>query len=446
MRLFKKTFYREHQSRFLTQAAQLEELANPAIMRAALLLSSIGIIGFIVWAAMTRIDEVARTAGEVVPQGYQQLVQHLEGGIVRDIAVEEGQSVKRGQILLHLDGAGAQEDLERALKRQTSLDMQEERYRAFSSGRQPDFRRYAGDEKAHKSDLQDQVLFFAGMTAAQDEERKVISEQIGQKKHQLETLQNELATANKTQGIARDMHSRQYKLNQKGYTSDVQYLQARQRLNDAEGEVQQIKTQIESATAELREFETRLSSLEARYKDEAYKKIDEISAERAQNAELIAKLRARVERLDIRAPVDGLVKGLAVNTVGEVVQPGRTLMEIVPLDRNLVAEVRIPPQHIGHLKIGQEVHVKFSSYDFSRYGFVPGKLDRISATTFEGERGERFYRGRILLSENHVGRDPSNNIMPGMTVMADIVTGRKTILQYLLKPINNAMKTAFSER
>lgn len=436
-------FITRDQTRHLSQAAQLEETTNPAIVRAALIATSLGILGFIAWSSVTRIDEVARTAGEIVPQGYQQLVQHLEGGIVRKIDIEEGAIVDKGQTLLQLDGAGAQEDLDRALKKQASLSLQEERYRAFSENRDPDFKQFTARDT---SELKDQTLFFNGMVTARNEERKVLEEQLGQKHHMIDMLKNELKTAQSGADIARDLFERRKKLNTQGFTSDVQFLEAKERLNTADGAVKQLVAQIAAASGEAREFDNRLASLDARYHGDTYQKLDDIHNEMAQNTEMISKLQARVARLDIRAPARGIIKGLAVNTVGEVVQPGQTLMEIVPLDGNLVAEVRIPPQNIGHLKEGQSVHVKFSSYDFSRYGFVDGVLDQISATTFAGDRGERFYRGRIRLVETHVGREKSNTIMPGMTVMADIVTGRKTILQYLIKPVNNAMKTAFSER
>lgn len=145
-------------------------------------------------------------------------------------------------------------------------------------------------------------------------------------------------------------------------------------------------------------------------------------------------------------PSRGLVKGLSVNTIGEVIQPGQTIMEIIPLDKALEVAVKISPQDIGHLKVGQAVQVKFSTFDFSRYGSIAGHLEQISATTFSGENGDRYYQGRILLDQNHVGVNPENMIMPGMTVMADVITGDKTILQYMLKPIHVSLKTAFTER
>jgi adhesin transport system membrane fusion protein len=132
--------------------------------------------------------------------------------------------------------------------------------------------------------------------------------------------------------------------------------------------------------------------------------------------------------------------------VGSVVQPGQTLMEIVPAEAPLVVALKIPPRYVGHLKPGQPVQVKISSYDFARYGSIPGRLDFVSAATFNGDNGERYFQGRVKLDQAYVGQDKGKAIMPGMTVMADIITGDKTVLQYLLKPLRNAISTAFTEK
>ncbi len=433
----------EKQTRYLSQAVQLEEATNPTIIRLTMVTASLAIIAFIGWSAFTNINEVARTPGEVVPKGFQQVVQHLEGGIIREIKVTEGQQVAKGQVLLVLDGAGSQDDLNRAISKQKSLEMQEERLRAFAEGRVPHF------TEAQQRDaemIKDQKIFFDSMVDARNGERDVIAEQIQQKKRMITTLQSELETARRNYGIMKDLYNRRQSLNQKGYTSDVQFLETKQQLNEIDGQVKQLQNRISVSNAEISEFEKRLTSLDAQQQDDAYARIDQVIAEKSQNAELIEKLSNRVGRLEVKSPTRGLVKGLAINTVGAVAQPGETLMEIMPLDEKLVVEVKIQPQHIGHLKPGLPVQVKFSSFDFSRYGFVSGELSQISATTFTGQNGERYYRGLIDLSQNYVGRDQNNLIMPGMTAMAEIITGEKTILQYLLKPVHNAMKTAFSER
>lgn len=433
----------ERQTRYLSQAIQLEEAVNPSIVRSTMLTISIAILAFAGWAAMTGINEIAHTPGEIIPTGNQQVVQHLEGGIVKAIHIKEGQAVKKGQIVLTLDGAGSQDDLNRAAEKDISLRMQEERLRAFSENRKPDFSVF---KDSSPQTVRDQESFFSGMTHARAEERKVVEEQIVQKKRMISALQAELATARENRAIAADLYDRRERLNRQGYASDIQLLETRRNLNTVNGEIKQLSNRIEVTRAEIAEFENRLTSLDAQRRDEAHERLDQVMTEIAQNAELIEKLKDRVSRLEVRSPTDGLVKGLAVNTVGAVVPPGQTLMEIVPLDEKLVVHVKIPPQHIGHVKPGQAVQVKFSSFDFSRYGFVRGKLSQISATTFSGENGERYYEGRIDLEKNHVGEDRRNMIVPGMVVMADIVTGRKTVLDYLLKPIHNSLKTAFTER
>lgn len=433
----------ENQIRYLSQAIQLEEAVNPAILRTTMLTISVTIIAFTIWSGFTNINEVARTPGEVVPSGYQQVVQHLEGGIVKKIDVKEGDVVKEGQLLVELDDTGVFEDLNRAQSRQTTLSMQEERLRAFIERRAPNFAQFGASAAAS---IADQQKFFESMENNNAEERSVIQEQITQKKRMIASLQAELRTAEKNLAISSQLFQRRQELHAKGFLSETKYLESQQQMNSIQGEIASTRSRLSVAAAEISEYQNRLNSLGFNQNDRANERLDAIIADKAQNEEMLREMQDRYERLAIRAPVSGVVKGLSVNTIGAVVRPGETLMEIVPMDNELVVEVKIAPQHIGHLKTGQPVKVKLSSYDFSRYGLVNGKLEQISATTFSGEGGERYYQGRIKLDRNYVGRDKANSVMPGMTVMAEIITGEKTILQYLLKPIHNSLKTAFSER
>lgn len=434
----------EKQSRYLSQAIQLEERTNPVINQLLMYAISFGVIGFIGWATLTNINEMAHTPGEVVPRGLQQVVQHLEGGIATGILVKEGDFVEKGQALMTIDGTGSKEDLERALSKQVTLNMQEERLRAFLEGREPNFESFS--TFAAKAAIKDQEAFFEGMVESRSEERKIIAEQIRQKRQTIGTLQAELRTARDNYNITNQLYQKRSNLHKKGYVSDVQLLQTEQELNAIKGQMDQSKSRIGVAESEIAEFENRLKSVDARQKDDSHERLDQLLADKAQNIELIEKLRDRVKRLQVTSPARGVVKGLAVTTIGAVIQPGQVLMEIVPMDEELMVQVKIPPQHIGHLKTGQDVQVKFSSFDFARYGFVPGKIQQISATTFNGQNGERYYQGIVELERNYVGDDKRNLVLPGMTVMADIVTGRKTVLQYLLKPIHNSLKTAFTER
>lgn len=434
---------REKQLRMLSQSIRLKETASPRIVRATMAVVSLAFLCFLAWAAFANIHEIARTPGEVVPSGFQQAVQHLEGGMVREILVQEGDSVEKGQILLRLDGAGAEEDLKRAEEQETTLRLQEERLRAFIDGRTPSF---AANDSTSAEVLRDHESFFNSMVAAQEKERSVIREQITQKKQSIGALQADIETARRNFRIVSDLYGRRQEMNRRGVMPDARVMETEQQYNYLQGQIRSLQSQIAQAQSAIAEYESRLSSLDAGAADDASQRLDGIIAARAQNRELVGKLKDRVARLNIRAPVRGSIKGLGVNTIGNVVQPGQTLMEILPADAPLVVSLRIPPRYIGHIRKGQPVQVKCSSFDFSRYGAVPGTLEFISAATFAAENGERYFQGRVRLERNFVGEDTRNSIIPGMTVMADIITGEKTVLQYLLKPLRSAMSTAFTER
>jgi HlyD family secretion protein/adhesin transport system membrane fusion protein len=435
---------KEMQLRFLSQSARLEEAVNPRIIKMTNWTVCLSLLAFIGWASITSINEVARAPGEVTPQGFQQIVQHLEGGLIKEIKVTEGQVVDAGQVLVVLDGAGAQEDLERVKSEQVFLEMQRARLKAFIDGQEPDFRKWLPQYAAL---VKDQQNIFDSMTDSKGKERSIIKDQIDQKKQSISILSSRQDMTQKNLTLMQDMFNRRENLHQEGYISDVSFLETEQRLNSLKGEMGMIYNEIKQGKQEIAEYETRLKSLDASQRDASWQELNKVEAQLAQNNEMLEKMKNRVGRLEIQSPVHGLVKGLNINTIGGVVQSGQSLMEIVPLDRQLVVEVRIPPQHIGHLKPGMPVQVKVSTYDFSRYGSIPGVLEFISPTTFVGEKGDRFYRGRVRLDHNYVGKDPALNlVMPGMTVMADIITGDKTVMAYLLKPIRNSIKTAFTER
>jgi HlyD family secretion protein/adhesin transport system membrane fusion protein len=433
----------DSQLRHLSQSARLEEALSPKIVRATMGVISLSVLAFIVWASRTNVYEIARSPGEVVPYGFQQVVQHLEGGIVREILVQEGQLVEQGDVLLRLDPADVAGELEQARARRTTLQLQAERLRAFIEDREPDFSAFAADAPDL---LQDQAASFESMLSAQREERLVIEDQIEQKRAALDLLDSEIATAQENLRIVSDLHGRRQELSAQGHVSEVRLLETAQQLNEIRGDVERLTAQRELSQRELSEFEARLRSLDARHRSTAHENLDAVEAELIQVREVVRRYEDRAGRLDVRAPVRGLVKGLAVNTIGGVIGPGDVVMEIVPLDRPLVVQLKIPPRHIGHLATGQTVRVNFSSFDPTRYGVTEGRLDFVSATTFVGDDGERYYQGRVTLPSGHIGSNPNNLVMPGMTVMANIITGEKTILDYLLQPVRASMSTAFSER
>lgn len=450
MSLFKETENRlirkgkRQQLRYLTHSARLQETLPSYMSRVTIVVVSVTVVAFIGWATFTNVNEVARVPGEIVPLGPQQIVQHLEGGLINDIRVEEGALVEKGDVLARLSGSGFNEDLGQVEERQLSLSLQRERLQAFINGRKPDFSAYT---KASAEQRDNQSRMYAAMLEARQSERNIIEEQIKQKQNSIKALQTRQATIGQNLNIASDLLNRKSQLEAKGYVSKISYLQTQQEAVSLRGESAQLNAQIAEAQSALKEYKDRLKSLDTRFRDDAWKQLESVENDMAENAKITDKMKGRVDRLEVVAPVRGLVKSLSVNTVGGVVVPGQTLMEIVPLDQPMIVEVRIPPRHIGHLKLGQPVQVKISSFDYSRYGSIEGTLDYMSASTFQNDSGDRYYKGRVKLSQNYVGPDPHKNvIVPGMTVMADIITGDKTVMQYLLKPLRNSLQTAMTER
>lgn len=434
---------RNEQLRYLAQSVKMEEAVNPHIVNASMTLISLAIVIFLIWAAVTEINEVAKAEGEVVPKGFTQVVQHLDGGLVTEILINEGDLIQEGQVLVRIDDGGARQDLAEAIALQNSLKMQRERLLAFVEERGPDFSAYHADER----EALQQMRYFNSMIDARAKESAVIKEQIAQRQEILNTLNAQAQTLEKNIEITDEIMVMTSGLADKGSVSTKDTLETKMELNALQGELSETQADIAGAQRGLAEYNNRLSSLNAKHRDDAFAELDTIESGLKQNQEVVRKLENRVARLDIKAPVTGLIKGLQLNTIGGVVQPGRTLMEIVPLDKNLVVEAKISTADIGHVAVGQNVKVKVRSYDFARYGAVQGRLDFVTATTFLDELNEPYYRGRVVLEQDYLGDlQAGNKILPGMTVQADIVTGKRTILAYLLKPVGRAMQTAMTER
>ena len=433
------------QTRYLAQSVVLEEAGSSNLIRAGMITVGLVIIAFIAWSYFTEVDEVSISFGEVVPSGKIQTIQHLEGGILSEILVTEGQIVEAGDPLVRLDPAAAFAEKNQMQARRAGLLLKAERLRAFGTGREPDFS-IVGQEFATL--IEDQETIYNVQTSSQESRREVLVNQIEQTRTELDVLDvNREELLRKHQKIVMDELKIREKLFKKGLTSKVVYLELQREANQSRGDVNRIVQEKLKALEAHEEAKNRLTQDVAKTKEEALSEMGTVTAELAQVREAIAKLEDRVKRLEVIAPVRGIVKGLQSTTVGGVLAPGATVTEIVPLDKELIVETKIATKDVGHMRIGQPVTVKITSFDFARFGGITGELSAISATTFLNEQQEPYYKGQVALDRSYVGYDPeSNQIMPGMTVQADVTTGKKTLLQYLLKPVYSSVNEAFRER
>ena len=432
------------QLRILSQSVMLEEARTPYLIRTTMLIICLAFIIFVAWAALTKIKEMARTSGEITPSSYVQSIQHLEGGIIDKILVRDDDTVKKGQVLLELRGESVHSDFERVATKLRLLDLRAARLRAFISGDQDMFNRL---NKGQTEDNSPEKEILASMLDSLQREEKILNQQLLQKKEQEKLLKRELTTAHRILEIAKTAFATQDKLYKERLVAETTYLAVVRDMNEQQGKVDSLEIKIIQAGVAISEYEWRLQSIVTRARDKALQQLGSLESERVDTIEIKEKLQQQIKRLAIRSPVDGVVKGLEVHTVGGVIAPGRQLMEIVPTDSELFAEVKISPNDIGHIKTGFPVIIKITSFDFSRYGSINGTVTGLSATTFANEHGQTFYKGVVTLEKNYVGNDPTHNqILPGMIVNADIITGEKSLLSYFLKPIHKALNSAFSER
>lgn len=429
--------------KLLSQPTILEECGPPRLLAHMTQAISLLIVGLIAWAAVAEIRETAMAQGQVIPAGSVLKVQHLEGGIVADILVEDGDIVDRGQLLIRIESASAQSELEQLRAREVSLALRAERLRAFVIGRAPDFAMGG----AHPELAADQQAILDMQSEARASQRRVLEARIDQKQAQAAALIGQRRSLERQVAILEEQLAMRSELLKKGLVSRVVYLETERTLSRTRGELASLEGEAAKTIAAIREAQDSLEEMDLGLRNDALKEMGEVSGELAQVREQLAKLEDRVTRLAVIAPARGIVKGLIAKTVGGVIPPGETVMEIVPFDETLVAEVRISPRDVGHLRVGQEADVKVSTYDVARFGSVEGRLQQVSATTFIDEQGDPYYRGVVALASDHVGRDPeANRILPGMVVDVAINTGSKSVMQYLLKPVYLGFNGAFSER
>lgn len=433
------------QQRFLGQSVLLEETGIPGSVRLVVSVIGVMVSAFIGWAAITSIEESAAAPGEVVPVGQVQVVQHLEGGIISEILVKEGSSVEAGQPLVRLQPALALAELEQMRAREAGLIVRAERLRAFAEERKPDFNSVSDPHYAHL--VKDQESIFQMQENARVTRLRVLADQVEQRQSEIAVLNEQLKTSTKVAGLFEEERSMRGTLVEKGLQSKTTYLNVQRQASQAYGDTAKLRGERQKAMEAIAEAQSRIAELTATLRMDAMAEMGTVTSDLAQVRETLLKLQDRVKRLEITAPVAGIVKGLMAHTVGGVVAPGATVLEIVPENEELVAEIRILTRDIGHVRTGLPVTIKFTSYDYARYGSVSGTLSRISATTFTNAKDPPFYKGVVTLSQAFVGDARENNrILPGMAVDASINTGQKTLLQYLLKPIYSSLHQAFHER
>ena len=413
-------------------------------LRARGLLWGVGVVLalLLLWAAFAELDEVTRGEGRVIPTSQLQVVQSVDGGVVEELAVREGQTVEPGQLLLRIDPTRFVSTLLES--RATALALQAKAARLEALGR--------GSVFTVAAELEREIPeIVAHERRLYETSREGIEAQIAIARQQLSQREQELneARARRDQA-ARSLELAERELNvtrplvKSGAVSDVDILRLERDVSRMRGERDQAAAQISRVQAAITEAEGKVQEVELAVRNQWRTELSDTMSKLGSLSEGARGLEDRVKHAEIRSPVRGTVKRLLVTTVGGVVQPGKEVVEIVPLDDALILEARVKPKDIAFLRPQQPAMVKFSAYDFSIYGGLDAVVEHISADTVTDDKGNAFYIVRVRTLRSALGEGLP--IIPGMVADVDILTGRKTVLAYLAKPVLRAKANALTER
>lgn len=430
---------------FVAGAAGAERLRPAALSHFLLLTIMAFFCIFLVWAAWAELDEVTRGEGKVIPSRQVQVIQNLEGGILADLFVREGQIVEEGQILLRIDNVRAESDYREKRARYLALMASIARLQAEIEDAKLVFPAEVLAEAREVAEKE--LMLFASRQENLDNEVQILRSQAQQREQELKELETKLGQYERSLELAREELRLAEPAARRGDVSQSVFLKLQREVNDLRGAVEATRASIVRVRAAVREANQKVERAYSGFRSQAQEELTQKAAELAGIREVVLAGADRVRRTEVRAPLRGTIKQIKINTIGGVVQPGQDILEIVPLEDTLLLEAQIRPSDIAFVRPGLNATVKITAYDYSIYGDLKGFVEDISADTITNERGESFYRVRVRTHQNHLGTDDRPLvIIPGMTAEIDVLTGRKTVLQYLLKPLIKAKDRALRER
>lgn len=401
------------------------------------------VLGLLVfWASRAELDVVTRGTATVVPSRQVQVVQSLDGGIVSEILVREGQVVEPGELLVRIDATRVVSTLREQRAQYLALLAKTARLAAIAEGKPfvipPEVADEAPDTAAAGTRL------HASSTRELDSAIGVYDQQLAQRRQELNEAVAFKEQSERNFELAAQELAQTEPLVASGAVSQVEILRLKREVSKLRGDTEQSSAQVTRARAAIAEARRKREQVELDFRNDMRKELAEANAELSGLAEGSVGLQDKVKQTEVRSPVRGTIKRLLINTQGGVVLPGREIIEIVPLDDTLFLEARITPRDIGFLRPGQEATVKFSAYDFLVFGGLDAVVESIGADTITDEEGNPFYLVRVRTHESSLGDNLP--IIPGMLAEVDILTGRKTVLDYLLKPVLRARQRAMTER
>ncbi|MFA5982730.1 MAG: HlyD family type I secretion periplasmic adaptor subunit [Methylococcaceae bacterium] len=400
----------------------------------------------LIWANFASLDEVTRGSGKIIPSSHIQVIQNLEGGILSEILVQEGDIVEKGQALMQLDDVRFASSFTETQLKYYELLANTARLTAETNGTALILPKEIIDKYPSYAEHTRQL--YNSRISELDANAKILQQQIVQKEQELVELKAKQEQISRSYDLLKRELDLSEPLVAQGAMSEVEMLRLRRSANDLSGELNAAHLAIPRVQAALSEAKNKLLEQKTHFQSDAGKELNETKSELDRTSASVLALKDRVTRTRIISPVKGTVKQLKITTIGGVIQPGMDLLEIVPIEDQLLVQAEISPADIAFLRPGQDSIVKLTAYDFSIYGGLEAKLEHISADTIINEEDKKsYYQIRLRTHKNYLDYHGEHlNIIAGMNADVDILTGKKTVLEYLLKPVLKAKGRALRER
>lgn len=405
------------------------------------------VFGTLIWMSIAEVDEITKGDGKVIPSSHLQVIQNLEGGIVEEIRVNEGDHVKKGDLLIRLSDIKPKSDFEG--NRIQYEGLKAKHYRLQAEASMGDFSVNKAEKQKLDGFIQQEEEAFHTNRSLLISKLNVLNEQINQRLSELSDAKSKVKLLTQSREVISKEESLSQAMVQKGVESKSDNWKLQRERTTLEQQLEEAKNSVprlEHAIAELKE---KMIQEKIDYQNKAKQELSQNETELGRIHASSLPLSDQVDRSKIISPVTGIVKQMFINTVGGVVRPGMDIAEIVPTEDSLLIETKIKPADIAFLHPGQKAIVKFSAYDFSIYGGMVGEVYQISSDTIvDQQKQESYYLVKVKINQKSAINSKLSKviIMPGMTANVDIVTGKKTILQYLMKPIIKARQNALTEK
>lgn len=432
----------------VTASVLLDETPPPSFSTWTIRIVAAALAAFLVWAQVMPLRELTIATGEILPSGFAREVQHLEGGTLLEILVEESDAVSAGQVIARMDVRDVRAELSRAKARARAAELSLERLAAVAEGRMAALEAapVAGGAALLPTAMAAQLTLFDAQTASARAVLSRIDAEIDAAVRQVSALEAKVERLSAEKTIVSDALERRSPLMARGLVRLTEFESLQRDALRTEAELAAAEAELDRERLTIAGKEAERAEAVSRLREAALREVVDLQVERVAAEAEVTRLSDRLARAEITAPIDGAVKLLPARAPA-VLQPGGLVAEIVPVDAQVIAEVRVSPTDIGHVEVGDYAMIKIDTYDFTRYGAIDGAVASISPSTLLDEQAEPYFRVRVTLAEDGLGAGAARlPLSPGMGMTAEILTGEKSLMQYLLRPFRAMLDRPLTER